>query len=191
LQVGLDPQVLELPPVRVEDAHRRFTGSPRPSCVKARPIRPSTAIKRTRPNSATCTSCARGVAVVEAGRRALPLLAVVVGVAPHVHTRVGRLQLDMSAQQTADGDRKVGAGRAGPACGQGLRAVRRRLFGTCTGLPGGGVKLDRAYKAQGVCVVGGVRDSGACLMSNLASVRKRNADSFRYGFWRRLACPAK
>lgn len=53
-QVGLDPQPLKLPLVRVEDAHRRFIGSPRSSCVKARPTRPFTATKRTRPNNATC-----------------------------------------------------------------------------------------------------------------------------------------
>lgn len=57
-QGGLDPQALELPLMCLQDAHRRFIGSPRSSCVKARPVRPSTATKRTRPNSATCAGCA-------------------------------------------------------------------------------------------------------------------------------------
>lgn len=47
-QVGLDPQALELPLMCVHDAHRRFIGSPRLSCVKARPTRPFTAIKRSK-----------------------------------------------------------------------------------------------------------------------------------------------
>ncbi len=46
----------------------------------------------------------------------------------------------------------IGANRL---AGTGLRAACRRLFGACTGSPGGGVKLDGAYKDQSVCAVGG------------------------------------